>query len=268
MPHPVTAIMSITSILEGMRVDGSIVRAFVGQDWLQGRATFGGLLAALCLEAAYRAFGDLPPLRSAQFSFMGPTGGEIALTPSMLRCGKSVCFAGVDLAGDAGLAARAVLAFGARRPSTTLHFAIPAPSVPPPDQCGPLFGDTKPIFAQHFAYKHAAGPKPLSGASDPEFLVWLRHNDGRVGLSLPALVALADAPPAAALTLVESFSPISTMTWMCDVLADPPADDGRWFLVRTKAESIRDGYASHAVNVWTASGRPILVGRQSVALFF
>jgi acyl-CoA thioesterase len=265
MALPVTP---ITSLLERVRFDGSTVRAFVSQDWLQGRATFGGLLAALCLEAAYRAFGDLPPLRSAQFCFMGPAGGEITLTPSMLRRGKSVCFAGVDLAGDSGLAARAVLGFGAPRPSATRHSGLPAPSVPPPDQCGPFFGDTEPTFAQHFAYKHAGGPKPLSGASDPEFLVWLRHNDVRAGLSLPALVALADAPPVAALTLVESSSPISTMTWMLDVLADPRTDDGRWFLVRTRADTVRDGYASHAINVWTASGRPILAGRQNVAVFF
>ena len=75
-------------------------------------------------------------------------------------------------------------------------------------------------------------------------------------------------PPVAALTLVETFSPISTMTWMLDVLTDPPADDGRWFLVRTRADTVRDGYSSHAINVWTASGHPILAGRQNVAVFF
>jgi hypothetical protein len=69
-------------------------------------------------------------------------------------------------------------------------------------------------------------------------------------VNLPALVALADAPPVAALTLIETFSPISTMTWMLDVLADPRADAGRWFLVRTRAETVHDGYSSHAV------GRP------------
>ena len=265
MAHPVTP---ITSLLERMRFDGSTATAFVSQDWLQGRATFGGLLAALCLEAANRAFGDLPPLRSAQFAFMGPAGGEITLTPSMLRRGKSVSFAGVDLASDAGLAARAILGFGAPRASATLHCSIPAPPVPPPDRCGPFYGDTKPVFSQHFEYKHAGGPKPLSGASDPEILVWLRHNDARAGASLPLLVALADAPPVAALTLVETFSPISTMTWMLDVLTDPPADDGRWFLVRTRADTVRDGYSSHAINVWTACGHPILAGRQNVAIFF
>jgi hypothetical protein len=114
------------------------------------------------LAATYHVLGDLPPLRSAQFSFMGPAGGEIALTPTMPRRGKYVRFAGVDLPGDTGLAARAVLAFGAPVPPQPSTAALPL---------RPSFGDTKPIFARHFAYKHAAGPKPLSGASNPEFLV-------------------------------------------------------------------------------------------------
>ena len=34
-------------------------------DWLQGRTAYGGLSAALCVQAALRAHPDLPPLRSA-----------------------------------------------------------------------------------------------------------------------------------------------------------------------------------------------------------
>ena len=261
-------ITPFTALLEGMSFDGSSVNAFITEDWLQGRATFGGLVAALCLEAAYRAFDDLPPLRSAQFSFVGPAGGEIRMTPSMLRRGKSVSFAGVDLVGESGLAARAVLSFGACRPSATVHPGNPAPSVAPPERCPPFFGDTKPAFAQHFEYRHAGGPRPLTGASDPEFLVWLRHKDVKAGQSLPALVALADAPPVAALTLVKAIAPISTMTWLLDFLMEPPAHASAWHLVRSRAETVRNGYASHAINVWAMSGDPILAGRQNVAVFF
>ena len=34
----------------------------VPSDWLQGRTAYGGLSAALCLEASLRTFTDLPPL--------------------------------------------------------------------------------------------------------------------------------------------------------------------------------------------------------------
>jgi acyl-CoA thioesterase len=262
------SVTPFSSLLQRMGLVGSVFKAFITQDWLQGRASFGGLVAALCLEAASRAFDDLPPLRSAQFSFIGPAGREIRLTPSMLRRGKSVSFAGVDLEGELGLAARAVLSFGASRPSAITYSNISAPSVLPPGQCPPFFGKIMPTFAQHFEYRHAGGPRPLTGASNPDFLVWVRHKDPRVGARFPALVALADALPVAALALVEELSPISTMTWTLDILDESPADASHWHLVRSKAETVHNGYSGHAVNVWTAAGDAVFAGRQNVAVFF
>src|SRR3569623_3773743 len=80
----------------------------VSDDWLQGRTLYGGLSAALCLNAALGAFEGLPPLRSALVTFIGPATGAVTATPSLLRQGKSAAYVGVDLTGDAGLAARAV----------------------------------------------------------------------------------------------------------------------------------------------------------------
>lgn len=265
MDNPVTP---FASLLDRMCPEGSAIKAFITDDWLQGRTSFGGLVAALCLEAAYRSFDELPPLRSAQFSFVGPTGSEIRMTPSMLRRGKSVSFAGVDLMGEAGLAARAILSFGATRRSTIVYSDISGPSVPPPEQCPPFFGKTKPVFAQHFEYRQAGGARPLSGATNAEFLVWVRHKDRQAGTRSSALVALTDAPPVAALALVTAFAPISTMTWMLDILDESPTDATEWHLVRSKAETVRNGYSVHEVNVWTAAGNPIIAGRQNVAVFF
>jgi acyl-CoA thioesterase len=61
--------------------------AFVTDDWRQGRTTYGGLSAALCVEAALRTFPDAPPLRSAQFAFVGPAAGELAISVKPLRQG-------------------------------------------------------------------------------------------------------------------------------------------------------------------------------------
>ena len=47
---------------------------------MQGKTTYGGLSAALCLEGARRLLledgGSLPPLRSASVAFVGAAGGE------------------------------------------------------------------------------------------------------------------------------------------------------------------------------------------------
>ena len=64
-------------------------------DWRQGRTLYGGLTAALCVDAALRANPDLPPLRSAQFTFAGPANGAVRSTPTVLRRGKSTVFVAV-----------------------------------------------------------------------------------------------------------------------------------------------------------------------------
>ena len=48
----------------------------VPDTWRQGRAMFGGLAAALCVQVAIEEIADLPPLRSAQFLFVGPATEE------------------------------------------------------------------------------------------------------------------------------------------------------------------------------------------------
>ena len=46
--------------------------AHVTDNWKQGRTTYGGLSATLCVEAALKTLPDAPPLRSGQFAFIGP----------------------------------------------------------------------------------------------------------------------------------------------------------------------------------------------------
>ena len=96
--------------------DGALTQT-IPPKWMQGRTTYGGLTAALCLETAMRAFPELPPLRSAQVSFIGPAGGAVEGRARMLRQGKSVTFVEADLFGEKGIATRATFAFGGARAS-------------------------------------------------------------------------------------------------------------------------------------------------------
>ena len=65
----------------------------VPDSWRQGRAMFGGLAAALCVQAAIDDIPDLPPLRSAQFLFVGPATESVRMSASLLRRGKSAAIA-------------------------------------------------------------------------------------------------------------------------------------------------------------------------------
>ena len=79
---------------------------------MQGRTTYGGLSAALCLEAVQRTYPELPPLRSAHVSFAGPVGGTVSISTKLMRQGGSVCFISAELQGEKGLATHVVFCFG------------------------------------------------------------------------------------------------------------------------------------------------------------
>ena len=77
--------------------------------------------------------------------------------------------------------------------------------------------------------------------------------------------AEASAPPAA-MAMFTAFAPISSMTWSLD-LVEEPEPDADWFLMSSRGEAVADGYSSQAMGLWTASGRPVILSRQTVAIF-
>jgi acyl-CoA thioesterase len=259
-----------TELMAGIERTGDAWTVAVSEDWRQGRTIYGGLGAALCLEATLRTFADLPPLRSAQFAFIGPASGQLRIQPVILRQGKSTVFVGVDLFGEADLATRAILCFGAARESAFAHDAIAAPAAKAPEQCPNFFERAPPglRFLAHIEGRAAAGALPFSSAAKPDMTLWPRHRDPAVKSSLVSLLALADAPPPAALAMADGpGGAISTMTWSIDMLTDTAATKDGWWLVRTSADKVAGGYSSQSMTVWNAAGEPVMASRQNVAMF-
>jgi len=260
--------MEFTRLIASISENGGLYGVSVTDDWLQGRTAYGGLAAAICLESARRAIPDLPPLRSAQFSFVGPASGPLVIRSDLLRRGKSTAFVGTDLSGDAGLATRATFCFGSARPSALDYEECPAPEVAPPDECPGFFRHVAGLnFTQHFDGKLAAGHPPISQAGAPTMTLWLKHRDPDLQPSIVSLLALADAPPPAAAVLFSKFAPISTMTWAVDLFTDELETENGWWLVRTAAENATAGYSNQAMMIWNAAGKPVLAARQSIAVF-
>ena len=259
-----------TELLDGFVRDDDAWSVTVSDDWLQGRTVYGGLGAALCLEATRRTIPDLPPLRSAQVSFAGPASGRLRIQPSVLRRGKSTVFASADLGGDGGFATRAMLCFGAARPSSVTVNTVATPTPPRPETCPAFFAGAPPFlhFLQHIEGRSAGKHLPFSGAAEPDMTIWLRHRDPALTPSPVALLALADAPPPGVLATVASPGAISTMTWSIDMLTDRIETDDGWWLVRVTADSAADGYTSQTMTVWNAKGVPTMISRQNVAMFF
>src|SRR5580658_7964326 len=137
-----------SALLEAVRAAGGTYLARIPEDWLQGRTSFGGLTAALCVAAVERALPDLPPLRSAQFTFVAPAGGAIEMTPRLLRRGKSSVFAAVELRAHGALATHATLSFCAARESKYSYRLRAMPKTPSPGTTEAFFRSGKPKFTQ------------------------------------------------------------------------------------------------------------------------
>ncbi|MEO0982970.1 MAG: thioesterase family protein [Pseudomonadota bacterium] len=256
-----------TQLLADLSGTGRVYRVRLSDDWRQGRTAYGGITAALCYEATKRHVGMAGALRSAQFAFIGPATGDFEITVATLRQGKSTVFAAADLVGEGGLAVRSLFCFGALRESQFDLSDLPAPDAPAPEACGAFFQrDAGPAFRVHFDTRIAAGARPVSGADKPDVTLWAKHVDPAAS-GLVALIALADAPPPAAMGLFTQPAPISTMTWMIDVIDPQPETEDGWWLCRSTGQTVKDGYSAQAMRIWNRAGEPVLVGRQSVAVF-
>jgi len=243
------------------------------QNWMQGRTTYGGLSAALCLAAVQKEFSDLPPLRSAQVNFIGPVGGDISIEVAVMRRGKSVAYISASMTGEKGLATHAVFCFGIARDSR-LNQVFDTPindlnDIPAPEQSMNFFEHGPgPVFAKNFDCLLAKGGFPLSGSDEFEHYIWVRHKDKQAN-DLAALIGLADMLPPAVFPMFKEFAPISSMTWMMNfVHNDLPTSDNNWWLMRTAGEYAIDGYSSQNMQVWNQAGDLVITGRQNVAVFY
>jgi hypothetical protein len=227
--------------------------------------------AALCVAGALRAVPDVPPLRSAQFTFIGPAAGPLRIAVTRLRQGKNSVFVGVDLSGEAGLATRATLSFAASRPSALTYRARPMPPAGPAATGEPLFPNAqRPRFVDHFNTHRAGGQAVASGAATPDLLLWIRHKDPAARHTLPGLIALADALPPAAITMFPQPAPISTVTWSIDMIEPAAAVAGTeegWHLMQSRGDHVADGYTSQDMTLWSEAGVPLLAARQTIAIF-
>lgn len=258
--------MTFDELMQAVTRDGDHFKTNPGEDWRQGRTLFGGLSAALCLSACQRLVPDLPPLRAGQVAFIGPSAGEGILVPTLLRRGKSVTFMGCDLIADGALATRAIFTFGGPRETSFQARAPKAPRVTAPADTPDLWKTTKPAFTQHLDQRLVMGARPGSGASTGDLGVWVRHATA-VAPSTAALLALGDALPPATLSRATAPTTISTMTWGFD-LFDPVHHGGTgWYLVRSTDDGVGEGYAGQAMSMWDEGGNPVLIARQSIAVF-
>lgn len=267
------SITSFTDILTPTARSADSLSFTITDDWLQGRSSFGGLQAAFALAAMRALTAVAAPLRVLQTTFIAPVGGgEVRVTARTLRAGKSVTHVEARLMQGEDTACLVVGIFGAARESAIqVPMAVrEAPNGPGGLKDLPFAKGLAPNFTQHFHWRWAIGGWPYSGSAEPFTRIWLRHR-APTGSALfdaeIAFVALADAVPSPALSMMKVPKTSSSLTWSLELLRDtPPQGDGFW-RIDSDIHQAKEGYVAQTAIVVAPDNQPVALSRQAVVVF-
>ena len=258
---------SLKQILDGLKplADATGWHGEIPDGWLQGRTSYGGLSAAIALHCAMQSDTDLPPLRSAQVSFIGPLAGPITVTTQRLRRGKNAAFIQADITSEAGLGLRCTFVFMRAIESEVDYQTTTLPAFPKPGPEDVTYkGHPAVAFTRNFEFVDRREGEELLPA---EWLRWTRLNE-RDGLDpMVELIAIGDCLPPAALRLIGRNVPMSSLTWILNVLGPTPGTEDGWWLLRSNADYARAGSSSQVMGMWNARGEMVAEQMQSVAVF-
>jgi len=256
---------ALSTLMQSAKDEAGLLTVEVTADWMQGRSVFGGLQAALALQAM-RALVPDQVLRTLQTTFVAPVAGVVRVRAEILRRGSNATHVEARIVDGAATLAIVIGVFGAARSSVV---AV-APTQPRVEETAavelPRAGGL-PSFTQHFAVRWLRGQVPYTGDTGCEHVLEIALRDQ--GKTTEAhVVAIADFIPPIALTHLAAPAPGSTLTWMLELLVDR-VDHLALAGWRVDAQLVaaRDGYTSQSVMVWGPGGVPVAISRQSMLVF-
>jgi acyl-CoA thioesterase len=245
-------------------------RAILGEDWSQGRATFGGMVAALGNEAMRRLVPADRQLRELETVFVGPTlAGVVHIEAEVLRVGRAVTIASARLWSADKIAATLTGIYGAARST-----AMSIPPTPTAAVLGvedlPDLGtppDMGPAFLQHFGFRWAEGTRPFTGSALRRSKTYVRHRDTSA-LTESHVVALVDCIPSVILQTMSAVVPSSSLTWTVQFIQhDFSFAPDAWWRIDAEIDAAAEGYSCESCVLLNPSGAPAAFSRQMVAVF-
>lgn len=266
--------MTFTELLHAVRTQPD--RVVIPATWAQGRASFGGLVAALAYEAMRAQVPEGRPVRSLAITFVGPVAPDVPVSfeAEVLREGKAVSQMALRAVQDGQVVTLVQGSFGAPRESVVEVLPLPAPQIEPAERCQelPYLRNVTPEFTRYLAMRWGIGGMPFSHNKSRQMGGWVRLRHDAVaqpeGLTEAHLLALVDAWPPAVLSHLQGPAPGSSLTWTCEFVQPLPAVmSDAWCLYRAEIEHARDGYGHVAAALWSPAGELIALSRQTVTVF-
>lgn len=263
-----TEIASFQHLMDGLAAnDGKKVAITAG--WAQGRALYGGLVAALAAEPMAMALEHPRPIRSLLGNFVAPAPeGELEVRTEILREGRAVVQTRADVVADGQVCFAASAAFGDDRPATAVPADFPFDPAPrnsvPPMQSGvrPLPG-----FLDNFEIHWTGGGVPMSNSKDRKTGMWVRHRSDMSAYPIAKIVGIADMPPPVIMSHFDKPVRASSMSWSLEFLVPPETVKSDWFYLDFTLDAAAGGYSQQSGLIFSEDGTLLAMSRQCMVYF-
>ena len=258
-------------------LDGSGMTTSIAKDFSNGPNgypaekgfPFGGLMAALAVQAMRQAHDITAPLRSLSVQFLSAAkyDQDVAYSARLLRAGRNVTYATAEAHQGDRFLLNANGTFGLDsdwdKPASDLARVPPALDTMKP---GPgLYGPMAPRFTNYVDYRFETGPNILGGNAGKKAVerVWMRTRDG-APLDELRLAFLLDALYPPAMTLTTDWLKMTSVDLRYDFLRPVTAElapDG-WVFFEYSLLEHDYGWSLDDAYVWAADGTPLAIARQ------
>lgn len=245
-------------------------RLAISEDWMQGRAAFGGLGAALVYESMRQQLTQPTPVRCLQISFVGPiTAEDLLIESEVLREGKSV--SQVLGRGIQNGQTKIIIqgSFGASRDST---ISIPSEQgglEAPPESCQklPYMKGVMPAFTQHLDFRYLTS-FPFTGSDQKHMSGFVRFAEPEPEMTIAHLIGLIDAWPPATLPLLKTPAMASSLSWTVEFMHPQPSlAPDEYTVYRAELKESSNGYGHSRAQIWNQKGELLALSQQTVTHF-
>lgn len=263
--------MNFSDIMRSVRESKNITLS-VPENWGQGRATFGGLVAAMMYQKLSPKVAADRAIRSIMLSFVAPIApGDLEIMVKVLREGKAATQIQATAYQNDQECAVMLASFGGDRESAVQVDYEMAPETKQPDEVQPFpyIPNLTPDFTKHFEYRYTIGKMPFMGSKQTVMGGWIKFKEApKASINIPEILALLDAWPPAVFSMLSKPTTGSSLTWNLSFIDTPNnLDTDNWWLYEAHIQQSANGYSHIDSTMWDERGKATVISRQTVSVF-